>query len=105
MDGHQHFSIKHIAKYFHRRSPASAADIDGWRARELMAPLYMGDDEELQGLIRDHLILSYLFGDFHPSHIQEHAGGLLLELEKPSTEGGGIRVLIHVRMRCRVLWT
>ena len=39
----------------------SAADIDGWRARELMAPLFMGDDEELQALIRDHLILPYIF--------------------------------------------
>ena len=48
-----------------------------------MAPLFVGDDEEFQGLIRDHLILSYLFGDFRPSHIQEYAAGLLLELEKP----------------------
>ena len=66
-------------------------DIDGWRARELMAPLFMGDDEELQTLIRDHLILPCLFGDFHPSHIQEYAGGLLLALEKPAKDGGGIR--------------
>ncbi len=33
----------------------------GWRARELMAPLFMGDDEELQMLIRTHIILLYLF--------------------------------------------
>jgi hypothetical protein len=45
----------------------------------------MGDDEELQELIRTHLILPYLFGDFHPSHIQEYAGGLLLALEKPAS--------------------
>ena len=32
----QHFSIKQIAKYLRTRSPVSAADIDGWRARELM---------------------------------------------------------------------
>jgi hypothetical protein len=38
----QHFSIKHITQYFRTRSPVSAADIDGWRARELMAPLFMG---------------------------------------------------------------
>ena len=63
----------------------SAADIDGWRARELVAPLFMGDDEELQELIRIHLILPYPFGDFHPSHIQEYAGGLLLALEKPAS--------------------
>jgi hypothetical protein len=70
----KHFSVKHIAKYFRTRSPVSAAGIDGWRGRELMAPLFMGDDEELQAPIRDHLILPYLFGDFHPSHIQEYAG-------------------------------
>ncbi len=75
----------------------SAADIDGWRARELMAPLFMGDDEELQALIRDHLILPYLFGDFHPFHIQEYAGGLLIALEKPANPDGspgGLRPII-----------
>jgi hypothetical protein len=70
-----------------------------------MAPLFVGDDEEFQGLIRDHLILSYLFGDFRPSHLQEYAAGLLLELEKPPKDGGAIRVRIHVRMRSRVLLT
>jgi hypothetical protein len=38
-------------------------------------------------LILDHLILPYLYGDFHPFHIQEYAGGLLLGLEKPPTDG------------------
>jgi hypothetical protein len=80
-----------------RYCPVSAADIDGWRARELVAPLFMGDDEELQELIRIHLILPYLFGDFHPSHMQEYAGGLLLALEKPANEDGspsGLRTII-----------
>jgi hypothetical protein len=72
----------------------SAADIDEWRARELMAHLFMGDDEELQGLIRTHMILPYLFGDFHPSHIQEYAGGLLLALEKPAKDRGVVRPII-----------
>jgi hypothetical protein len=65
--------------------------------RELMAPLFMGDDEELQALIRDHLILPYLFGDFYPSHIQEYAGGLLIALEKPANPDGspgGLRPII-----------
>ena len=87
---HFHFNLQKIAKYFRTRSPVSAADVDGWRARELMAPLFMGDDEELQALIQAHLILPYLFGDFHPSHIQEYAGGLLFALEKPAKDGGGI---------------
>jgi hypothetical protein len=65
----------------------SAADIDGWRAREPMAPLFMGDDDELQGIIRDHMILPYLFEDFHPFHIQEYAGGLVLAREKPAKDG------------------
>jgi hypothetical protein len=39
----QHFSIKHIAKYFRTRSPVSATDIDGWHARGPMAPLFMGE--------------------------------------------------------------
>jgi hypothetical protein len=75
----------------------SAADIDGWRVRELMMPLFMGDDEELQALTRDHLILPYLFGDFYPSHIQEYAGGLLIALEKPANPDGspgGLRPII-----------
>jgi hypothetical protein len=50
--------IKLIAKYFRTRSPLSATDIDGWRARELMAPQFMGDDEELQTLISDHMVPS-----------------------------------------------
>jgi hypothetical protein len=93
----KHFSVKHIAMYFRTRSPVSAADIEGWRARELMAPLFMGDDEELQTLIRDHLILPYLFGDLHPSHIQEYAGGLLIALKKPANPDGspgGLRPII-----------
>jgi hypothetical protein len=47
-----------------------------------------------QALIRDHMVLPYLFGDFHPSHIQEYAGGLLLAFEKPAKDGGGIRPII-----------
>jgi hypothetical protein len=41
-----------------------------------------------------HLIIPYLFGDFHTSHIQEYAGGLLFALEKPAKDGGGIRPII-----------
>ena len=39
-------------------------------------------------------VLPYLLGDFHPSHIQEYAGGLLLALEKPAKDGGGVRPII-----------
>jgi hypothetical protein len=40
------------------------------------------------------LILPYLYADFHPFHIQEYAGGLLLALEKPAKDGGNIRPII-----------
>ena len=54
----------------------------------------MGDDDEIQGLIKDHMILPDLFGDFHPSHIREYAGRLLIALEKPTKDGEGIRPII-----------
>jgi hypothetical protein len=63
----------------------------------------MGDDEELQSLIRDHLILPYLFGDFHPSHIQEYAGGLLIALEKPANPDGSPGGLHHLRRKLAAL--
>ena len=52
----------------------------------------MGDDDELQGLIRSRMILPYLVADFHPSYIQEYAGGLLLAFEKPAKNGGGLMI-------------
>ena len=36
---------KNIVKYLRTRTPVSAADTAGWRARELMAPLFMGDND------------------------------------------------------------
>jgi hypothetical protein len=39
-----------------------------------MAPLFMEDDEDLQGVIRDHVILPHLFGDFHPCRISNSQG-------------------------------
>ena len=74
------FSTDKIAQYLRTRSPVCAADIDGWKAREIIAPLFMGDDHEFRVEIRDELILPSLFGDFHPSHLNEYAGGLLLAL-------------------------
>jgi hypothetical protein len=63
-----------------------------------MPPLFTGDDEELQTLIRDHLILSYLqalsLATFtRPTYngCIEYAGDLLLAFEKPPTDGVGLR--------------
>ena len=60
------FGTDKIAQYLRTRSPVCAADIDGWKAREIIAPLFMGDDHEFHAQIRDELILPYLFGDLHP---------------------------------------
>ena len=37
-------------------------DIDGWHARDLIAPLFFNDNMELHNLIRKRLILPYLTG-------------------------------------------
>ena len=55
-------------------------DIDGWHARDIIAPF--NDNMELHNLIRKRLILPYLTGSFHPSLIEEYAGGLLMALQK-----------------------
>ena len=57
-------------------------DIDGCHARDLIAPLFFNDNTELHKLIRKRLILPYLTGSFHPSFIDECAGGLLMDLQK-----------------------
>ena len=51
---------------------------------------------ELHILIRNRLILSYLTGSFHPSLIEEYAGGLLMALQK---QDGGIRPIL-----CGEIW-
>jgi hypothetical protein len=53
-------------------------DIDGWYARDLIAPLFFNDNTDLHNLIRKSLILPYLTGSFHPSFMEEYAGGLLM---------------------------
>ena len=58
------------------------ADIDGWHARDLIAPLFFNDNAELHNLIHKRLILPYLTGSFPPSFIEEYAGGLLMALQK-----------------------
>ncbi len=88
------FSTNKILKYFRTRSPVGAADVDGWRARETIAFLFARDEPELHALLRKHAILPYLTGDFHITHIEEYAGGLLIALQKPVSVGGGIRPIL-----------
>jgi hypothetical protein len=51
--------------------PVTMPDIDGWHARDLIAPLFFNDNTELHNLIRRRLILPYLTGSFHSSFIEE----------------------------------
>jgi hypothetical protein len=93
------FSVAKICQYFRTRSPVTTPDIDGWHARDLIAPLFFNDNTELHNLIRRRLILPYLTGSFHSSFIEEYAGGLLMALQKPD---GGIRPILcgEVWRRC-----
>jgi hypothetical protein len=93
------FSVAKICQYFRPRSPVTMPDIDGWHPRDLIAPLFFNDNTELHNLIRRRLILPYLTGSFHSSFIEEHAGGLLMALQKPD---GGIRPILcgEVWRRC-----
>ena len=44
--------------------------------RDILVPLFFNDNMELHNLIRKRLILPYLTGSFHPSLIEEYAGGI-----------------------------
>jgi hypothetical protein len=66
------FSVAKICQYFRTRSPVTMPDIDGWHARDLIAPLFFNDNTELHNLIRRCLILPYLTGSFHSSFIEEY---------------------------------
>ena len=92
------FSIPKIRQYFHTRSPVTMVDIDDWYTRDIITPLFLNDNIELHNLIRKRLILPYLTGSFHPSRIEEYAGGLLMDLQK---QDGGIRPILCGEIWCR----
>jgi hypothetical protein len=72
------------------------ADIDGWHARYLIAPLFFNSKTDLLNLIRKCLIPPYLTGSFHPCFIEEYAGGFLMALQK---QDGGICPIL-----CGEIW-
>jgi hypothetical protein len=72
------------------------ADIDGRHARDIIAPLFFNDNTELHNLIPKRPILPYLTGSFHPSFIEEYAGGLLMALQK---QDRGIHLIL-----CGEIW-
>ena len=62
------FSVAKICQYFRTRSPVTMPDVDGWHARDLIAPLFFNDNTELHNLIRDVLsFLTYLALSIHLS--------------------------------------
>jgi len=69
------FSIPKICQYFRTRSPVTIADIDGWHARDLIAPLFFNDNTELHNLIRKRLVL------FSPTLLVPSAHPLLKNMQ------------------------
>ena len=81
----------------------SAQDVDGWRPREHVAFLFSKDNEEFHNLIRKHMVMSFVLGDFYPGHSEEVARGKYSALVKPDVNGtpilnaGGASVDTNVR--------
>ena len=62
----EHFSVDNIRKYFASSPPLSSQDVDGWRPREHVAFLFSEDGEEFHNLIRNHMVMPIVIGDFFP---------------------------------------
>ena len=75
------FSIKKFGQYFRTCKPLSAQDADGWRGREHVGCSFADGDSTLQGLLRTHLILPHILGDFLVDHLDEIAGDRIFALE------------------------
>jgi len=90
-------------KYYARSPPLSAQDADSWRLREHVAFLFSEEDEEFHNLIRKHMVMPFILGDFFPVHSEEVAGGKYFALVKPNADGapfpnaGGASVDADVR--------
>ena len=57
------------------------AGANGWRGREHVGWLFIDGDSALQELLRTHLILPNILGDFLAEHLDEIAGGRMSALE------------------------
>jgi len=86
----ENFSVDNIRIYFARSPPLSAQDVDGWRPREHVAFLFSEDDEEFHNIIRKHMVMPFVLGDFYPGHSEEVAGGKYFALVKANVEGAPI---------------
>jgi len=52
--------------------------------------LFSEDDEEFHNLIRKHMVMPFVLGDFYPAHSEEVAGGKYFALVKPNANGAPI---------------
>jgi len=52
--------------------------------------LFSEDDEEFHNLIRQHMVMPFVLGDFYPGHSEEVAGGKYFALVKPNADGAPI---------------
>jgi len=84
------FSVDNIRKYFACSPPLSAQDIDGWRPCEHVAFLFSEDNEAFHNLIRKHMVMPFVLGDFYPGHSEEVARGKCFALVKPDVDGAPI---------------
>jgi len=71
--------------------------------REHVAFLFSEDDEEFHNLIRKHMVMPFILGDFYPGHSEEVTGGKYFALVKPNANSapipnaGGASVDANVR--------
>jgi len=77
------FSIRKIRSYMRQCVALTAPDAEGWRAREHVGWMFSDQDTQFQQLIRTHLVLPYVTGDFFPGHMANVAGGRCLVFETP----------------------
>jgi len=70
-----------IGQHFRTCKPLSAQDADGWRRRKYVGWLFADGDSALQELLRMHLSLPDILGDFLEEHLDEIAGGKMFALE------------------------
>jgi len=89
----EHFSVDKTRKYF-PSSPFKYAGVSkiGWRSREHVACLFGEDDEEFHNLIRKHMVMTCITGEFFQCHLEEVAKGKYFALEKPNAGGAPIDV-------------
>jgi len=73
-------------------APVTAQDPDGWRPREHVAFVLGKDHEELHNLIRKHMVMPFITGDFFAGHLEEVAGGKYFPFEKPNADDAPVDV-------------